>query len=169
MSESTMRQGGITAVVVAAVGGLAVGLAVGLLWSASQGTKEVGDTAAVRAVLEEQDQAWNAGDLDRFMQTYWDDDGLTFYSGGNVMKGRKAVHERYRKTYQAEGKEMGQLTISELEVTMLSAEVAQARGRWRVVTKKETLEGLFTLVLRRFADGWKIVHDHTSRAEKKDG
>ena len=38
-------------------------------------------------------------------------------------------------------------------------------GRWKVVTRKETLEGLFTLVLRRFPDGWKIVHDHTSQAE----
>jgi len=26
--------------------------------------------------------------------------------------------------------------------------------------------GLFTLIFRKFADGWKIVHDHTSVEEK---
>lgn len=120
---------------------------------------------AVRGVLTEQVAAWNKGDLDRFMGTYWDSDELTFYSGGTVTKGRKAVAERYRKTYQAEGKEMGKLTFSDMEVQTLGPDTAMARARWKLVTSKETFEGLFTLVLRKFPDGWKIVHDHTSRAD----
>ena len=122
---------------------------------------------AVRGVLKEQVAAWNKGDLNRFLGTYWDSEELTFYSGGTVTKGRKAVAERYRKTYQADGKEMGKLTFTDLEAELLDPEAALARGRWKVVTSKETLEGLFTLVLRKFPDGWKIVHDHTSRAEPK--
>jgi beta-aspartyl-peptidase (threonine type) len=120
---------------------------------------------AVRDVLQEQVAAWNKGDLDRFMGTYWDSDELTFYSGGTVTKGRKAVAERYRKTYQADGKEMGKLSFSEMEIQDLGPEAALARARWKLVTSKETVEGLFTLVLRKFPDGWKIVHDHTSRAD----
>jgi beta-aspartyl-peptidase (threonine type) len=122
-------------------------------------------TDAVRGVLKEQVEAWNKGDLDRFMGTYWDSDELTFYSGGTVTKGRKAVAERYRKTYQADGKEMGKLAFSDLEVQALGPETALARARWKLVTSKETFEGLFTLILRKFPDGWKIVHDHTSRAD----
>jgi beta-aspartyl-peptidase (threonine type) len=120
---------------------------------------------AVRGVLKEQVQAWNKGDLDRFMVTYWDSDELTFYSGGTVTKGRKAVAERYRKTYRAEGKEMGKLAFSEMDVQELGPETALARARWKLVTSKETFEGLFTLILRKFPDGWKIVHDHTSKAD----
>lgn len=120
---------------------------------------------AVRGVLTEQVAAWNKGDLDRFMGTYWDSDELTFYSGGTVTKGRKAVAERYRKIYQAEGKEMGKLTFSDMEVQALGPDTAMARARWKLVTSKETFEGLFTLILRKFPDGWKIVHDHTSRAD----
>src|SRR5262245_40470495 len=120
---------------------------------------------AVRAVLEEQVEAWNAGKLERFMDTYWKSDKLVFFSGGIVTKGHKALAERYRKNYQGEGKEMGKLTFSDVEVEALSADTAHARGVWKVVTSKETVEGLFTLLLRKMPDGWKIVHDHTSRAD----
>ncbi len=120
---------------------------------------------AIRGVLKEQVEAWNKGDLDRFMGTYWDSDELAFYSGGTVTKGRKAVAERYRKTYQADGKEMGKLAFSEMEVQELGPNTAMARARWKLVTSKETFEGLFTLILRKFPDGWKIVHDHTSKAD----
>ena len=120
---------------------------------------------AVRAVLAEQVEAWNKGDLNRFMATYWQDASLTFFSGGVVTKGWKAVAERYKKNYQADGKEMGQLTFSKLDVQMLGADAAVARARWEVVTSKETMDGLFTVVLKKLPDGWKIVHDHTSKSD----
>jgi uncharacterized protein (TIGR02246 family) len=124
-----------------------------------------GPADAVRAVLEEQVAAWNKGDLDRFMATYWDSAKLTFYSGGTVTRGYRALAERYRKTYQSDGKEMGKLTFSDMEVEPLGPDATLARARWKLVTSKETIEGLFTLILRKFPDGWKIVHDHTSRAD----
>src|SRR4051812_34621413 len=101
------------AVAVAAV----LGLLVGAYWGGERGRA---DEAAIRALLEEQDAAWNAGDLDGFMKAYWDDDELTFYSGGDVRKGHKALRERYRQRYQADGKEMGKLTFSDLDVKGLS-------------------------------------------------
>jgi uncharacterized protein (TIGR02246 family) len=117
----------------------------------------------VEAVLQEQAAAWNKGDLNRFLATYWDSDELTFYSGGTVTKGHKGVAQRYRKNYQSDGKEMGKLTFSGMEVELLGRDAAMARARWQVVTSKEKMGGLFTLVLRRFPEGWKITHDHTSR------
>jgi beta-aspartyl-peptidase (threonine type) len=124
----------------------------------------------IRAILTTQADAWNKGDLNGFLMTYWDSPDLVFYSGGTVTKGLKGVAERYRKNYQADGKEMGKLTFSDLEAEALGPDRAMARGRWKVVTSKETSEGLFTLVLKKFPDGWKIVHDHTSKADppKKD-
>lgn len=127
---------------------------------------------AVRAVLAAQVTAWNRGDLDGFMAGYWQDEGLRFYSGGTVTAGWRATLDRYRKRYQADGKEMGTLTFSGLEVEPLGPAAALARGRWGLVFAKseEKPNGLFTLVLRKKPDGWKIVHDHTSAADppKKD-
>ena len=121
----------------------------------------------VRAVLSRQREAWNAGELERFTADYWDNDELTFFTKGTVSKGYPALLARYRKSYQSEGKEMGTLTFTELDITPIATNQALARGRWKVVTSEKSSDGLFTLALRRFPDGWKIVHDHTSETKKK--
>ena len=147
---------------------LAIASAAGFLGAAyawRDAPKDAPESKAVKAVLEEQVAAWNAGDLDRFLTTYWDSDELTFFSGGTVSKGHKAVAERYRKNYRADGKEMGKLSFSDMEVQPLGPDAALARARWKLVTSKEKVGGLFTLVLRKLKGGWKIVHDHTSKAD----
>jgi ketosteroid isomerase-like protein len=117
---------------------------------------------AVRKVLDEQAKAWNKGDLDGFMAGYWKSPELTFSSGGDRTKGWQATLERYRKRYQGEGKEMGKLSFSDVEVVVLGADSAFVRGRFQLVRSKDKPSGIFTLILRRFPEGWRIVHDHTS-------
>src|SRR5262249_54480352 len=120
---------------------------------------------AIRKVLDDQVAAWNRGDLEAFMAGYWKSDELTFFSGKDITKGWNATLERYKKRYQADGKEMGKLTFSELQIDPAGADCAFVRGRWKVVMSKETLQGLFTLFFKKTADGWKIVHDHTSAGQ----
>jgi ketosteroid isomerase-like protein len=117
----------------------------------------------VSAVLSAQVEAWNRGDLDGFMAGYWNDDRLFYISGGKSVRGWKALKERYEKAYQGEGKEMGKLKFDELEIQPLGPDAALCRGKWEVTTTKETIGGWFTLVFRKFPDGWKITHDHTSK------
>lgn len=122
-----------------------------------------GAEKAVRTVLDKQVAAWNSGNLEEFMVGYWKSPELSFFSGGRKLKGWDATIDRYRKTYQAEGKEMGKLTFSELDVQVLGPEAAIVRGRFELIFKDGTKPtGIFTLVFRRFNDGWKIIHDHTS-------
>ena len=117
---------------------------------------------AVQQILEAQAAAWNRGDLESFMKGYWNSPDLMFFSGKDKTRGWQATIERYRKRYQAEGRKMGKLTFSELEIEVLGPASAWARGRWQVVRDKETLSGLFTLILKKLPEGWRIVHDHTS-------
>ena len=117
----------------------------------------------VRTVLDAQQLAWNAGKLEPFVNYY--DADAQFFSGGAITKGRAAVLARYRKRYQADGKEMGTLTFSEVDVELLTPTDALIRGRWKVAMKSGTPSGLFTLLMRKKAEGWRIVHDHTSAAE----
>jgi uncharacterized protein (TIGR02246 family) len=131
------------------------------------------DEKAIRGVLDAQGKAWNKGDLDGFMAGYWNDEALTFISGGDILKGWKATKERYEKRYKADGKEMGALTFSELHVEAFGPAAAMVRGKFELTFEKEAdpakkaARGRFTLILRKFPDGWKIVHDHTSAEEKK--
>jgi ketosteroid isomerase-like protein len=124
------------------------------------------DEKAVKAVLLEQVTAWNRGDLDGFMDGYWHNDELTFTSGDTVTKGWDATRDRYVKRYRSEGKEMGKLSFSELEVEPINSTTALVRGLY-TLRRGETATGRFTLVFRKFDNGWKIVSDHTSAAEKK--
>ena len=100
------------------------------------------------------------------MAGYWRSPELVFCSGATVTKGWDATLERYRKRYQAEGREMGRLAFDAIEVMALGEDAAFARGAYRLRLRDGSEPfGLFTLVLRRFPDGFRIVHDHTSAAE----
>jgi ketosteroid isomerase-like protein len=119
--------------------------------------------AAVGKLLEEQNAAWNKGDLEGFMAGYWKSDELSFYSAGDKTTGWQATFARYKKKYQSEGKEMGTLAFSELDVHPAGEADAIARGQWKLTFKDgKTSGGLFTLWLRKLPEGWRIVHDHTS-------
>ena len=117
---------------------------------------------AVRKVLDEQVVAWNRGDLEGFMAGYWKSPDLSFYSGNAKTAGWQATLDRYRKRYQAEKKEMGKLAFSEISIEILGESNALVRGRWTLTLSKESPTGLFTLVMRKLPEGWRIVHDHTS-------
>ena len=115
----------------------------------------------IRAVLDKQVEAWNRKDLIGFMSGYWNSPGLTFYSGGTKTFGWQATLDRYRKRYQSGGREMGKLDFSELQIEMLGPKSAFVRGKWHLKMTTGDVGGLFTLILRQFPAGWKIVHDHT--------
>jgi uncharacterized protein (TIGR02246 family) len=117
----------------------------------------------VRSVLEKQVAAWNKGDLDGFVEWYWNSPKLVFQSGAIRTSGWEAMRDRYRKRYQGEGKEMGKLDFRDLDAIELGPDSAFVRGRWRLaMSNGEKPEGLFTVILQKRPEGWRIIHDHTS-------
>jgi uncharacterized protein (TIGR02246 family) len=122
--------------------------------------------SAIKHVLTAQQDAWNRRDLDAFMSSYWDSPELTFFSGNKETRGWQATLERYRATYNSPGHAMGKLDFSDLRIEMLGPKAAFVRGAWHLTMPQgKNPEGKFTLIFRRFGDGWKIIHDHTSAAE----
>ena len=147
---------------VAAVLAAATATALGSLATAAEGPA----ATTARSVLDAQVEAWNRGDLEGFMATYWRSPDLVFCSGSTVTKGWDETLARYRKRYQSEGREMGKLRFDAIEVIPLGADTALARGAWRLhLTDGQEPHGLFTLLLRRRDGAWRIVHDHTSSGE----
>lgn len=118
---------------------------------------------SVRAVLDSQVQAWNRGDIDGFMRGYAKSDETVFVSGDTVTHGWQTVLERYKHTYDTREK-MGTLAFNELEIRPQGTDVAVVLGRWQLTRANDTPHGRFTLIFRGTADGWLIVHDHTSSA-----
>jgi ketosteroid isomerase-like protein len=122
--------------------------------------------SAIKHVLTAQQEAWNRHDLDGFMSGYWNSPDLTFFSGAKETRGWQATLERYRATYNSPGHAMGKLDFSDLRIEMLGPEGAFVRGAWHLTMPEgKNPGGKFTLIFRKFGDGWKIIHDHTSAAE----
>lgn len=122
--------------------------------------------SAIKHVLTAQQEAWNRHDLDGFMSGYWNSPDLTFFSGAKETRGWQATLERYRATYNSPGHAMGKLDFSDLRIEMMGPEGAFVRGAWHLTMPEgKNPGGKFTLIFRKFGDGWKIIHDHTSAAE----
>jgi len=142
---------------------VALALGTGSLLSArraSQGSA-TGPEAAVRAILDEQQSAWNEGKVDVFLEGYWNSDGLTFSGSQGITRGFAGVQERYRRSYP-DRQAMGKLDFTGLEVRVLNPDAALVLGHWHLTREKGDIGGVFSLVFRRFPEGWRIIHDHTS-------
>jgi beta-aspartyl-peptidase (threonine type) len=119
---------------------------------------------AIRKVLQDQDSAWNNGDLEGFMAGYLHSPRLAFLSGNEIKHGWDETLKRYRDEYQGKGKEMGRLSFKNLDIHMLRPDLALVTGHWQLVRKKDRPDGLFTLLMQQTPEGWRIIHDHTSAA-----
>jgi ketosteroid isomerase-like protein len=119
--------------------------------------------AEIQSVLRGQQDAWNRGDIDGFMNGYARSPSTVFVSEDEVRRGWETVRERYLQKYSGQTK-MGTLTFSDVEITSLSVDAAVVLGRWRLKRPNDEPHGRFTLIFKRLPEGWRIVHDHTSAA-----
>ena len=122
------------------------------------------EVGAITALLEQQDDAWNRGDIDAFMNGYWRSPELRFASGGDVTRGWDETNARYHRVY-ATPDLMGRLVTSGYEIVMLSPDAAIAHGAWLLERASDRPSGLYTLVLRKIDGEWLIVSDTTTSAD----
>lgn len=118
--------------------------------------------AAIESIFRTQQDAWNRGDVEAFMDHYWKSDDLTFSAGGKTTRGWQATLDRYKERYPTRDA-MGQLTLGEFELFPLGDSAALVLGEWELDRETEPVSGNFSLVLRKIDGRWVIVHDHTSR------
>ena len=138
-------------------------LGAAILKAADEKPGNTRDISEIRAVLRAQQEAWNGGDIDSFMNGYARAETTVFVSGDEVMRGWQTVRDRYLKKYSDRAK-MGMLTVSDLEIELLGPDSAVALGRWELNRANDNPHGHFSLIFRKTPDGWRIVHDHTSAA-----
>jgi len=111
-------------------------------------------------IVAKQAVAWNAGDLTEFMVPYWNDERLTFSSGGETQRGWERTFNRYKVKYPDRAT-MGQLTFDHLESQVLGENAVLMLGTWQLQRDKP-IGGNFSLVWKQFDGKWLIVHDHSS-------
>lgn len=128
----------------------------------AQRPQQLPDKQKIIHVLQLQRQAWNRGDLNEYMQGYWQSDSLTFIGKSGVNKGWNLTLFNYQKAYP-DKETMGTLKFDVLTVELLSKTTAHVIGKWTLTrTKKESTGGYFTLLFKKIDGRWLIVCDHTS-------
>jgi ketosteroid isomerase-like protein len=120
------------------------------------------DRGAIQQVLARQEAAWNRGDLPGYMEAYARTPELVFTSGGKIRSGWDATLAAYQKRYGGDRAGMGRLRFDILGVQAVGSDGAVVLGRWRVTDSPQAGGGVFSVVLERRPEGWRIVHDHTS-------
>lgn len=116
----------------------------------------------VKVVLV-QEKAWNSGDLEGYLKGYKDSPD-TIFVGRQISRGYQQIAEDYKHNYPNRSL-MGTLAFSELEAHPISDQFATCLGHYHLDRARKDggpADGIFSLLLEKTDDGWKIILDHTS-------
>lgn len=119
------------------------------------------DETIIRNAMNEQLAAWNAGDINRFMDTYWKSDSLMFIGKSGVTYGWENTKNNYHKGYP-DTTAMGKLDFQLIQVKRLSVLYFSVVGKWHLDRTIGNLEGHFTLLFKKIKNKWVIISDHSS-------
>lgn len=119
------------------------------------------DEEAIKQLLNEQTKAWNNGDIETFMKTYWQSDSLLFIGKNGPKYGYLNTLENYKKTYP-DTAAMGNLNFKLLDIKRLSVLYFFVVGKWHLHRTIGDIEGHFTLLVKKIRGRWVIVADHSS-------
>ncbi len=121
------------------------------------------DKNEIISVLKSQENFWNKGNIEGFMQGYVKSDNLVFNGSSGPFYGWDSVKDRYMKTYPSKEK-MGILNFKIQNISLITSNVAQLLGQFILTYPKNEVSGYFTLVFIKSKGKWLIFSDHTSRS-----
>lgn len=119
------------------------------------------DKTAVLKALDDQQSAWNQGDIAAFMEGYWKSEELVFNGSSGPIFGWENTKQRYLNGYP-DATTMGKLTFEVIKLQAIAEGVAQMIGTFHLQRRIGDLNGYFTLNWKKFDEDWLIISDHTS-------
>ena len=119
------------------------------------------DEIAIKNLMQTQENAWNNGQLENFMQGYWKTDSLMFIGKSGITYGWQKTLNNYKKGYP-DTTVMGKLTFTLIQIKSLAVDYYFIVGKWHLQRSIGNLEGHFTLLFKKINGEWVIVADHSS-------
>jgi uncharacterized protein (TIGR02246 family) len=118
--------------------------------------------AIVTTMLESSARAWNAGDLEGFIDDYADDSMTTFMADGHAQYGFDWIRSNYARQFGPEAAR-DSLRFEEFAARALGPDHILATARYILYRGDSTTSsGPFTLVFEHRRGEWRIIHDHTN-------
>jgi ketosteroid isomerase-like protein len=126
-----------------------------------KGVAQSGDEKAIRLLLDQQTDAWNRGDIEGFMNGYWESDSLMFLGKSGVTYGWANTLKNYRKGYP-DTAVMGKLSFDYIKIKRLSKKYYFVVGKWHLKRSIGDIDGYYNLLFEKINGRWAIVVDHSS-------
>lgn len=124
-------------------------------------TEKKQEIQKIKEVLFTQQKHWNNGDLDGFMQGYWNSEELIFSSAKHKPAyGWKATLERYKESYPTK-ESMGEFKFEIDKINLNSNATALVSGKWEIIRIDDHPKGWFQLTFEKFGKKWLITKDFT--------
>jgi len=119
---------------------------------------ETEDRKAIQSVLKMQENAWNQGDLEGFMQGYIKSDSLKFYGSSGLTQGWQNTLNNYKKGYPTKA-QTGKLSFTIDAITKIEKGAYYLMGQFHLVREAGNANGVFLIIFRKIEGEWKIIAD----------
>ena len=114
-------------------------------------------------LMEQQEYAWNNGNLENFMNLYWKNDSLVFIGKSGINYGWDKTYRNYKNSYKTK-EQMGTLEFKNLICNTINDSTHIVTGKWSLKRNNSigNINGYYSLIWVKKQTGWKITYDHTS-------
>ena len=118
------------------------------------------EVQAIKTVLNHQASDWSEGNLENFMQGYWNSDSLMFVGANGITHGWQATLDNYKRRYP-DTSHTGMLDFEILYLQKMGPKHYYMIGKFQLTREVGDASGYFSLVWRKINGEWKVVVDHT--------
>jgi uncharacterized protein (TIGR02246 family) len=122
------------------------------------------EKAAILAVIQRMQDAWNRGDFRGYMEGFKNPD-VVFVSGGRFQDGWQGTLEHYIRDYGASADARGQLRFYDVRIEILAPDAAQLISRYELLRPQHPQYGINTRLMRKVGGRWVIALNHVSSSE----
>ena len=119
------------------------------------------DSISIVKVLKFQEDAWNEGNINKFMEGYLKSDKIVFTGSNGSIYGWEETKKRYLNNYSNRTL-MGNLKFKIINFQKLSEDIIQMQGSYYLKRKIGDSKGFFSLIWKKENEKWFIISDHTS-------
>jgi len=129
----------------------------------SFGEEKISDKEKLKIenLLAKQVEAWNEGNLEKFMETYQNSEKLSFVGSRGPTFGWQQTLDNYKTGYP-DKEAMGNLKFTILNISKIDKKTVYVIGKFDLTREIGNVSGYYTLVIQKFGKDWLIVSDHSS-------
>jgi ketosteroid isomerase-like protein len=115
----------------------------------------------IKKLLDESASSWNRGDLNGHLAD--NADSIRFMTSKGPIVGKQRTADALRRSFFRDGKPIQQLRFEQVSINRLGDRHALVVGRFVLEGGGQAEHsGWFSTVWERQAEGWRVIHDHSS-------